>query len=94
MTTQVLMSTSVILSEIEASSRHQQSSESGSRASSAQAGPSKPRLPYQATHQVELLHLQAETEALLQHVKALKQQRATSEQLEQEPLKAPALVSR
>jgi hypothetical protein len=34
------------------------------------------RLPYQASHQVELLHLQAETEALLQHLKYLKQQKA------------------
>lgn len=33
-------------------------------------------LPYQANHQVELLHLQAETEALLQHLKHLKQQKA------------------
>lgn len=33
-------------------------------------------LPYQTNHQVELLHLQAETEALLQHLKHLKQQKA------------------
>jgi RNase adaptor protein for sRNA GlmZ degradation len=33
------------------------------------------KLPYQATHQVELLHLQAETEALLQQLQTLKQQR-------------------
>jgi hypothetical protein len=32
-------------------------------------------LPYQATHQVELLHLQAETEALLQEIQTAKQQR-------------------
>ncbi len=32
-------------------------------------------LPYQANHQVELLHLQAETEVLLQHLKHLKQQK-------------------
>jgi hypothetical protein len=32
-------------------------------------------LPYQASHQVELLHLQAETEALLQQLQTLKQQR-------------------
>ncbi|NJN85473.1 MAG: hypothetical protein HC881_03100 [Leptolyngbyaceae cyanobacterium SL_7_1] len=35
------------------------------------------KLPYQATHQVELLHLQAETEALLQQLQTLKQQRST-----------------
>jgi hypothetical protein len=36
----------------------------------------KPKdLPYQATHQVELLHLQAETEALLQEIQTAKLQR-------------------
>ncbi len=34
------------------------------------------KLPYQATHQVELLHLQAETEALFQQLQVLKQQRS------------------
>lgn len=33
------------------------------------------KLPYQASHQVELMHLQAETEALLQRLQTLKQQR-------------------
>jgi hypothetical protein len=33
------------------------------------------KLPYQVTHQVELLHLQAETEALLQEIQTVKQQR-------------------
>ena len=32
-------------------------------------------LPYQASHQVELLHIHAEIESLLQQVRALKQQR-------------------
>jgi hypothetical protein len=36
------------------------------------------KLPYQATHQVELLHLHAEIEALLQQVRTLKQQRLVS----------------
>lgn len=36
------------------------------------------KLPYKANHQVELLHLQAETEALLQQLKTLKQQRLTA----------------
>lgn len=36
----------------------------------------KPKLlPYQANHQIELLHLQAEAEALLQELKTLQQQR-------------------
>ncbi|MBE9179454.1 hypothetical protein IQ268_12865 [Oculatella sp. LEGE 06141] len=33
------------------------------------------QLPYQQNHQAELLHLQAETEALLQQLQTLKQQR-------------------
>jgi hypothetical protein len=36
------------------------------------------KLPYQPTHQVELLHLQAETEALLQEIQTAKQQRLSS----------------
>jgi hypothetical protein len=35
-------------------------------------------LPYQASHQVELLHLQAETEALLQEIQTAKLQRLNS----------------
>lgn len=35
------------------------------------------KLPYQATHQAELLHLQAEIEALLQQLQTLKRQRLT-----------------
>lgn len=42
---------------------------------SRSASPSLSRLPYEASLQVELLHLQAETEALLQQLQALKQQR-------------------
>lgn len=38
------------------------------------------KLPYQANHQVELLHLQAETEALLQEIQTAKQQRISSAQ--------------
>lgn len=34
------------------------------------------KLPYQKSHQVELLNLHAETEALLQQLKLLKQQRS------------------
>gem|GEM_PF-2695378 len=36
------------------------------------------RLPYNKTQQVELLHLQAEAEALLQQVQILKQQKHLS----------------
>jgi hypothetical protein len=36
------------------------------------------KLPYQPTHQVELLHLQAETEALLQEIQTAKQQRVSA----------------
>ncbi|MBW4515231.1 MAG: hypothetical protein KME11_08405 [Timaviella obliquedivisa GSE-PSE-MK23-08B] len=35
------------------------------------------KLPYQANHQVELLHLQAETEVLLQEIQTVKQQRVS-----------------
>jgi hypothetical protein len=36
------------------------------------------RLPYRDNHRAELLHLQAETEALLQQLQTLQQQRLTS----------------
>lgn len=36
------------------------------------------KLPYQVDHQVELLHLRAEAEALLQQLQILKQQRLVS----------------
>lgn len=36
------------------------------------------KLPYQTTHQLELLHLRAEVEALLQHLQFQKQQRLVS----------------
>lgn len=43
---------------------------------SSQSASAKPaKLPYQANHQVELLHLQAEIEALLQELRSLQQQR-------------------
>lgn len=43
-------------------------------------GSAKPiPLPYQASHQVELLHLQAEIDALLQQLQSLKQQRLASD---------------
>jgi hypothetical protein len=38
------------------------------------------QLPYQESHQAELLHLQAETEALLQQLQTLKQQRLATHQ--------------
>ncbi|MEO1208770.1 MAG: hypothetical protein AAFX78_04425 [Cyanobacteria bacterium J06638_20] len=39
------------------------------------ASPSAQRLPYNKTQQLELLHLQAEAEALLQQVQVLTQQK-------------------
>ena len=36
------------------------------------------KLPYQTTHQIELLHLRAEVEALIQHLQFQKQQRLVS----------------
>jgi hypothetical protein len=36
------------------------------------------KLPYQTTHQLELLHLRAEVEALIQHLQFQKQQRLVS----------------
>lgn len=36
------------------------------------------QLPYRDNHRAELLHLQAETEALLQHLQTLQQQRLAS----------------
>jgi hypothetical protein len=36
------------------------------------------KLPYQVDHQVELLHLRAEVEALLQQLQSVKQQRLVS----------------
>lgn len=46
-----------------------------SGSSSANSVPPAKSLPYQPTHQVELLNLQAETEALLQHLYCLQRQR-------------------
>ena len=61
-----------------------------------QGGNSAAKLPYQATHQVELLHLHAEIEALLQQVRTLKQQRLVlDEGLELDEVeRQPALAAR
>lgn len=45
------------------------------KATSPQASSSHQRLPYSKTQQIELLHLQAEAEALLQQVQVLTQQK-------------------
>lgn len=42
------------------------------------ASPELGKLPYQTTHQLELLHLRAEVEALLQQLQFQKQQRLVS----------------
>ena len=52
------------------------------------------KLPYQTNHKVELLHLQAETEALLQQLKTLKQQRLGEDQSILQPSNIPVLVAR
>jgi|GEM_PF-2449125 len=45
------------------------------QATTSQASTSAQRLPYSKTQQLELLHLQAEAEALLQQVQVLTQQK-------------------
>lgn len=66
---------------------------SESVASSVQATAQATKLPYQANHQVELMHLQAEIEALLQQLKCIKQQRG-SEIPTTQTEEVPVLVSR
>lgn len=67
MTTQVLITQQVALSE--SLNKSLQAPDANGSSDTARSKP----LPYQASHQVELLHLQAETEALLQMLKQLKQ---------------------
>lgn len=68
-----------------------QSLNSASKASVCLATPT--RLPYQESHQVELLHLQADIEALLEQLQSLKQQRLTADTpVEQQSTEVPALV--
>lgn len=52
------------------------------------------KLPYQENHKEELLHLQADIEALLQQLQTLKQQRTESDspEVEAEAAPVPALV--
>lgn len=78
MTTQVLIPNPTLsepLTETEALATSAQITDQASSDSSS--GP-KRELPYQKNHQVELLHLQAETEVLLQQLKALQQQKVES----------------
>lgn len=101
MTTQVLTSSSMLLSSVEPANDKRDNNSCALPASSSQPAPSNPasasqthKLPYQANHQVELLHLQAETEALLQQLKILKQQRSAVELPEIEAMKTPVLSVR
>jgi hypothetical protein len=101
MTTQVLTSNSMLLSPVETAQDKRDNNSCSLLASNPQTAPSHsapvaqaPKLPYQANHQVELLHLQAETEALLQQLKILKQQRSAIELPETEDVELPVLVSR
>lgn len=92
MTTQVLMSSNQTLSE--AATINSVVSATEVEASISQAATQTAKLPYQANHQVELLHLQAEIEALLQQLTTLKQQRTSSEHEQTDAVEAPVLVAR
>lgn len=103
MTTQVLMSSNVLLSNPTAATalRDDQHPIEAAQASQPPASVAvEPRkLPYRANHQVELLHLQAETEALLQRLQTLKQQRLSDfdsegEFADGEPTEANLVASR
>jgi hypothetical protein len=60
---------------------------------SASTNLSQPKkLPYQANHQLELLHLQAELDALFQQLQSLKQQRQSSDSSEHQVIETPVLV--
>jgi shikimate kinase len=72
------MTTQVLISEQEALSQALNKSLQAT-ATNGSGSISRPKsLPYQTNHQVELLHLQAETEALLQHLKMLKQRNSAT----------------
>lgn len=61
--------------------------------SNGPTGLAKPnKLPYQANHQVELLHLSAEIDALLQQLQSLKQQRLACDPSSEQDSEFPALV--
>lgn len=70
--------TTQVLTEPEALSQSLNKSLQATSANSSDSIAHPKPLPYQASHQVELLHLQAETEALLQHLKTLKQQNSAA----------------
>jgi hypothetical protein len=84
MTTQVLISEQEILSEsLDKSRQAGKSLQADKSRQAASVNGSAPQahlapLPYQANHQVELLHLQAETEVLLQHLRTLKQRKLSA----------------
>jgi hypothetical protein len=84
MTTQVLISNpslseTLTKTESEAlSASVNQPLKTADRPVSGSSSQPKRELPYQTNHQVELLHLQAETEVLLQQLKVLQQQKAGS----------------
>jgi hypothetical protein len=88
------MSSNVILSEVvEAEASHRQETGAANPSQAVNSAAPSRKLPYQANHQVELLHLQAETEALLQHLKTLKQQRI-AEELPKVEIETVVLASR
>jgi hypothetical protein len=97
MTTQVLMSSSVLSSDqVVVNAQHPVETTPTSDSSTSVAVQAR-KLPYQENHQVELMHLQAEIEALLQHLQTLKQQRLSEfgeEHELDEPVEANLVASR
>ncbi len=88
MTTQVLMSTNLTLPEAT-------TIDAAIPAAKVDASVSQTtKLPYQANHQVQLLHLQAEIEALLHQLTTLKQQRALTEDEQPDAVEVPVLAAR
>lgn len=81
------------LAPVQTSPTGQEANSVKSAGSSNLAGAVKPsKLPYQASHQVELLHLQAEIDALFQQLQTLKQQRLSASSLENQESEIPVLV--
>ena len=90
MTTQVLIPSRLSSSESLPMSDSRPSLEAAQTSeSTAVQSISARKLPYQSEIQVELLHLQADTEALLLQLQTLKQQRM-AEELDQQECSVPA----
>lgn len=94
MTTQTLMANCVSeLSRVQAGLAQQDSTQRLEQSIGTIDNPGRIRkLPYQATHQAELLHLQADIDALLQQLQALQQQRLVSSDCELSMQSEPVLA--